>query len=153
MSKVNIIGVGPGAPKYLTGEAEKAVGESDIVVGWEFDLLPPASLIQGKKVFHQDVNNYIQVARDAADEARKTGETVAVLRIGDPCISGGLDRLLDIFRDFEVNIVSGISSTQLAAAIAQINLDESVLISFHENENGRKGIKLSCSMPTGKNGI
>jgi len=134
MNKVHIIGVGPGAPEYLTGEAEEAIREAGIVVGWEFDLLPPKSLIKGKKVFLQDVRNYIKVAGEAADEARKTGETVAVLRIGDPCISGGLNGLLEVFHDFEVNIVPGISSTQVAAATARINLDESVLISFHENE-------------------
>ncbi|MFC1991798.1 precorrin-6y C5,15-methyltransferase (decarboxylating) subunit CbiE [Chloroflexota bacterium] len=134
MNKVHIIGVGPGATKYLTAEAEEAIRESDIVVGWEFDLLPPKSLIKGKRIFLQDVNNYIRVAGEAADTARKTSETVAVLRIGDPCISGGLIKLLEIFSDFEVNIVPGISSTQLAAAIVRINLDESVLISFHENE-------------------
>ena len=134
MNKVYIIGVGPGATKYLTAEAVGAIRESDIVVGWEFDLLPAESIIKGKKVFLQDVKNYVRVAGEAADGARKTGETVAVLRIGDPCISGGLDRLLDIFSDFDINIVSGISSTQLAATTARVNLDESVLISFHENE-------------------
>ncbi len=134
MNKVYIIGVGPGAAKYLTEEATDAIREADIIVGWEFDLLPAESLIQGKKVFLQDVKNYVRVAGEAAEEARKTGETVAVLRIGDPCISGGLDRLLDIFRDFQVNIIPGISSTQLAAVTARVNLDESVLISFHENE-------------------
>jgi cobalt-precorrin-7 (C5)-methyltransferase len=135
MNKVNIVGVGPGAPKYLTEEAKEAIREADIIVGWELDLLPPKPLIQGKKIFLQDVKNYIQVAGEAADEARKTGETVAVLRIGDPCISGGLNGLLQVFHDFDVNIVPGISSTQVAAAIARINLDESVLISFHENED------------------
>ena len=80
------------------------------------------------------MKNYIQVVEEAADEARNTGETVAVLRIGDPCISGGLDRLLKVFHDFDVSIVPGISSTQVVAAFARINLDESVLISFHDNE-------------------
>ena len=74
-----------------------------------------------------------KVAEEAADEARKQGETVAVLRIGDPCISSGLAGLLKVFHDFEVKIVPGISSIQLAAAAAQINIDESVIISFHED--------------------
>ena len=134
MKKAYIIGVGPGASRYLTREAEEAIGESDIIVGWEFDLLPPQALIKGKQVILQDVNNYVRTAEDAAEEARKTGKTVAVLRIGDPGISGGLERLLKVFHDFDISIISGISSTQLAAAVARINLDESVLISFHENE-------------------
>ena len=134
MNKVYIIGVGPGAPRYITGEAAEAIRQSGIVVGWEFDLLPPAELIKGKTVFLQKAGDYTKVAGEAAEEARRTGGTVAILRIGDPCISGGLNRLLEIFHDFEIAVVPGISSTQLAAAAARVNLDESVLISFHEND-------------------
>ncbi len=134
MNKVYIVGVGPGSPRYLTMEAERVIREANIVVGWEFDLLPARSLTTGKKVYLQDVNNYIQVAEEAADEARKTGETVAVLRVGDPCISSGLVGLLKVFHNSEVSVVPGISSVQLAAAAAQINIDESVVISFHDGE-------------------
>lgn len=129
---VYFVGVGPGSPKYLTREAEEAIREASVIVGWELDLLPARHLIDGKKIYLQNVKNYVQVAETAAKEARKTNETVAVLRIGDPCISSGLDGLLKVFPDFEVRIVSGISSIQLAAAAAQINIDESVLISFHD---------------------
>ncbi len=133
-NKAYIVGVGPGSPRYLTAEAERVIREASIVVGWELDLLPVRSLTTNKKVYLQDVNNYIQVAEEAADEARKGGETVVVLRIGDPCISSGLVRLLKVFHDFEVSVVPGISSIQLAAATARINIDESVLISFHNGE-------------------
>lgn len=132
MNKVYIVGVGPGSPACLTKEAERAIREANIVVGWEFDLLPAKSLTMGKRVYLQDVKNYLQVAEQAADEARKKGETVAVLRIGDPCISSGLDSLLKVFHDFEVKIVPGVSSIQFTAAIARIYLDESVVISFHD---------------------
>ena len=119
-NKAYIVGVGPGSRKYLTAEAKRAIREASIVVGWEFDLLPAKSLTTDKEVYLQDVNNYIQVAEEAADEARKRGETVAVLRIGDPCISSGLAGLLKVFHNFEVKIVPGTSSIQLAAATAQI---------------------------------
>ena len=137
-NKVYIVGVGPGSPRYLTTEAERVIREASIVVGWELDLLPARSLTTGKKIYFQDANNYIQVAEEAADEARKRGETVAVLRIGDPCISSGLAGLLKVFHDFEVKIVPGISSIQLAAATAQINIDESVIISFHDGGDDLK---------------
>jgi len=137
-NKAYIVGVGPGSRKYLTAEAKRAIREASIVVGWEFDLLPAKSLTTDKEVYLQDVNNYIQVAEEAADEARKRGETVAVLRIGDPCISSGLAGLLRVFHDFEVKIVPGISSIQLAVATAQINIDESVIISFHDGGDDSK---------------
>ena len=151
MNKVYIVGVGPGSPRYLTREAERVISEANIVVGWEFDLLPARPLTTGKKVYLQDVNNYLQVAKEAAAEAKKKGETVVVLRIGDPCISGGLDGLLEVFHDFEVNIVSGISSTQVAAATARINLDESVLVSFHDGEEDLEEKKRFMLDAFGKN--
>ncbi len=133
-----IVGTGPGSPRYLTIEAERIIRGVSIVVGWEFNFLPVKSLIADKKVYLQNASNYIQVAEEAADEARKQGETVVVLRIGDPCISSGLVGLLKVFHDFEVKIVPGISSIQLAAATAQINIDESVIISFHEDGDDLK---------------
>ncbi len=133
MNKVYIVGTGPGAPIYLTAEARSAIKKAGILVGWEFNFLPVQSLIADKKIYLQDAKNYLQVAEQAADDARKQGLNVAVLRIGDPCISSGLTGLLRIFHDFEVKIVPGISSIQIAAAIAQINIDESVIVSFHES--------------------
>ncbi|MFC2043901.1 precorrin-6y C5,15-methyltransferase (decarboxylating) subunit CbiE [Chloroflexota bacterium] len=132
MKKVYIVGTGPGSPRYLTTEAQRVIREADILVGWDQNFDPVRSLIVDKKVYLQDVSNYIQVARQVADEARKNGKTVAVVRIGDPCISSGLIELLEIFHDFEIKIIPGISSVQMAAAASRINLDESVIISFHE---------------------
>lgn len=134
MSKVYIVGTGPGSPNYLTRVAERVIREANIFVGWETNFIPVRSLTTGKKVYIQDVRNHIQVSEAAADEARKTGEEVVVLRVGDPCISSGLVNLLKVFHDFEVEIIPGVSSIQLAAAAAQINIDESVVISFHHRE-------------------
>jgi precorrin-6y C5,15-methyltransferase (decarboxylating) CbiE subunit len=130
--KVYIVGVGPGSPELVTGAARKAIEKAGIIVGWEMNFLPVKSLLAGKKVYLQDASNYLKLAGEAADEARKSGETVAVVRIGDPCLSGGLNGLLKIFHDFEVEVIPGISSVQIMAAAARINLDESVIISFHE---------------------
>ena len=134
-NKAYIVGTGPGSPEYLTMEAQRVIREAGIVVGWEFNFLPAKALTADKKVYLQDAGNYIQIAEEAADEARERGETIAVLRIGDPCISSGLDALLRIFHDFEVEVIPGISSIQMAAAIARVNIDESVVVSFHEDKD------------------
>jgi precorrin-6y C5,15-methyltransferase (decarboxylating) CbiE subunit len=134
MHKVYIVGTGPGSANYLTVEAQRVINEASIIVGWELNFLPVKSLTVGKKVYIQDASNYMRVVQEAADEARKHGETVAVLRIGDPCISSGLTGLLKVFHDFEIKIVPGISSVQMMAASARINIDEAVIISFHESK-------------------
>ncbi len=131
--KAYIVGVGPGSPEYVTAEAQKIINEAGIILGWELNFTPVKDLITNKKVYLQEAGNYLKLAHEAADEARRSGDTVAIVRIGDPCISSGLDALLDIFNDFYIETIPGISSVQKAAAVARINLDESVIISFHED--------------------
>ncbi len=127
-----IVGVGPGDSEHVTPKAIRAITESEIILGWELDLAPVRDLVEDKKVFLQNVRNFMEVAREAIEEAKRTGEKLAVLRIGDPCVSSGLGELLEMLKGFEVEIVPGISSIQLGAAIAGINLDDSALVSFHD---------------------
>ncbi len=130
--KVYIVGVGPGSLRYLTEETRAAVTASEIVLGWELDLLPVKDFLPGKEVCVQNVTNYREEATRVAQLAKKTGKTVAIPRIGDPCISSGLLELLDVFSGFDVEIIPGISSVQVAAAIARINIDDSAVVSFHD---------------------
>lgn len=130
--KAYVIGVGPGSPEYLTDRARNAIRSAEVVLGWELDLLPIKRMLNDKEVHLQNVSNYTDVAKRVAKLALKARKTVAVLRVGDPCISSGLASLLQTFSRFDVEIISGISSTQVAASIARINLDDSVVISFHD---------------------
>src|SRR5437660_8605473 len=110
------------------------------------DLLPVRDCIAGKHVFLQDVSNYMKAARAAVREARSSRKALAIPRVGDPCLSSGLKGLLRALSGFEIEIQSGISSVQLAAAIAQINLDESSIISFHDlgDPEQKKRYLLGC---------
>ena len=134
-----IVGIGPGgSPKWLTHAAEEAIKESDIILAWDWSLKPVQNLVAGKTIFFQVTKDYLQKEKDAAERARKTGETVAVLRVGDPCVSSSLSQVLEVFCDFDIRIVPSAGAAQFAAARAQICLDESVLVSFHD---GREAIK------------
>ncbi len=127
-----IVGVGPGASDLLTDRARAVVAESDAILAWELNLRPLAGTIAGKRLFVQHPDDYEAVAAEAADEVRRTNGTLAVVRIGDALVSSGLTALLALLHDFEVRVVPGIGSAQLAAAAAAVNLDETVLFSFHE---------------------
>jgi cobalt-precorrin-7 (C5)-methyltransferase len=134
-----IVGIGPGgSPKWLTHAAEDAIKESQIILAWDWSLKPVKDLVIGKTLFFQETKNYLQKEKDAAERSRATGETVAVLRVGDPCVSSSLAQVLEVFDDFDVRIVPSAGAAQFAAARAQICLDESVLVSFHD---GREEIK------------
>ena len=136
-NKAYIIGVGPGSPDYVYPDTRKKIESAGIIVGWELDIAPVKELTKGKKVFLQEGANYLNVPAEAAEEARKTGETVALLKLGDPLVSpAGLDGLIETFKDFDVEIIPGISTVQLAAARAKVTLDESVIIMYHPASDG-----------------
>ncbi len=128
-----IIGVGPGGSDFLTERARDRIARSHAILGWDLDLVPVKGLLAGKEIYLQSVKNYRQVAFEVAARFRTAGARVAILRIGDPCVSSGLRGLLDLFKDYEIEIVPGISSVQIAASLARINLDEAVVITFHES--------------------
>jgi len=130
--RLDIVGVGPGDPELVTPQAVAAIRSAEIVVGWELDLQPVAPWLKHQRVFRQTVKNYRRVIRHVARLARRTRQRVAVPRVGDPCISSGLKGLLELFHDFDISVISGVSSVQMAAALATINLDEAALFSFHD---------------------
>jgi precorrin-6y C5,15-methyltransferase (decarboxylating) CbiE subunit len=144
--KAFLVGVGPGASTLLTPEARAIILEAEIILGWDMDLLPIRDCIAGKKVFLQDVRNYVQATRAAVREAKRTRKLLAVPRVGDPCLSSGLKGLMRALAGFDVHIHPGISSVQLAAAYACINLDESAIISFHDlgDPEEKKRYMLDC---------
>lgn len=131
--KAFIIGVGPGSSEFLSERARERIRRSQVVLGWDLDLLPAKDLLAGKEVYLQDVRNYREAARQVAEKFRDTDTSVAILRVGDPCISSGLTGLLELFAGYEIEVVSGVSSVQVAASLARINIDEAVVITFHES--------------------
>ncbi len=144
--KASLIGVGPGSPELVTPAARRAVKRAGIVLGWDLDLKPVEDCLKGKKVFLQDVKNYVRATRAAVREAKKRKAVLAIPRVGDPCLSSGLKGLLRALEGFQVEIIPGISSIQLAAALARVNIDESVPISFHTfgDPEDKKQFMLDC---------
>ena len=78
----------------------------------------------------------------AALVTRESGEAVAVLRVGDLCVSSSLSKLMGVFRDFEVVIIPAVGSVQFSAAAAQICIDEALVVSFHDGRENLKASKL-----------
>ncbi len=130
-----LVGVGPGDSRLVTPEARAIISNAGIILGWDMDLLPVRDCVHGKKVFLQDVGNYMRATHAAVREARRSREALVVPRVGDPCLSSGLKGLLRALGKFQVSIHSGISSIQVAAAHARINLDESAIVSYHDLGN------------------
>ncbi len=128
MSKLYIVGIGPGSKDYLTLASKKAVESSDVVIGSRraLDLFEIPD--QGKVELNaQNMDEYMKMAVSEA----KNGKTVALLSTGDPGFSGILKPILKLKEDICIEVIPGVSSVQLCASKLKIPWDEADLITMH----------------------
>jgi len=129
MGKVFAVGVGPGSQNYITEMVRKIVVDADVIVGHKYTLDIISNLIQGKKIhiitMDDQEKTYQQIKKGLEDEI------LVVPFTGDVNFSESevVDRLIEVFGDVE--IISGISSIQVAASKAKIPLDKSRVITMH----------------------
>ncbi len=132
MAKLNIVGVGPGSPDYVTPAARKTVQEAQVVIGAQRSL----------NLFHQDIHGEtmaltaknLNAAIKYAVESTERGKNVALLSTGDPGFSGMLKTVLNskLIKAIEVNVIPGVSSIQTCAARLGISWDDACLFTFHQ---------------------
>ena len=132
MAKLNIVGVGPGSPDYVTPAARKTVQQAQVIVGAQRSLNLFTSDIKGETMVLTAKN--LNDALKYAVESIKEGKNVALLSTGDPGFSGLLRTVLksNLAKNVEINIVPGISSLQACAARLAISWDDAALFTFHE---------------------
>ena len=129
MGGVFAVGVGPGSQNYITEIVRKTIVSADIIVGHKYTLDIISSLIQDKKVhiikMEDQEKTYQQIKKELG------GGILVVPFTGDVNFSESevVDRLIEVFG--EVEIISGISSVQVAASKAKIPLDKSRVITMH----------------------
>lgn len=149
MGSVYAVGVGPGSPKYITGVVQDIISKSDVVVGYRYTMQTIQHLIGDKETHHVTMANqeevYIGVARTL------NNKTLVVPFTGDVNFSESevVDRLVEIFGD--VVLVPGISSVQVAAAMAHIPLDKCDVITMHvSGDIGNKKRRMLQALRKGK---
>ncbi len=132
MSKIYLVGTGPGAADYLTFTAFKTVELADVLVGSRraLNLFPD---YQGDTL-ELRARNMDEMMTKTVKLAR-IGNTVVVLSTGDPGFSGVLKPIQELAGEIEVEVVPGISSLQLCAARLLIPWDEANLITLHGKGN------------------
>lgn len=127
MSKLYIVGIGPGSEDYLTPAAKKAVESSDIVIGSKraLDLFKTES-----QKIELNAENMKDMMKQAIILTGK-GKVVSLLSTGDPGFSGILKPILELKPDVNIEVIPGVSSVQLCAAKLKIPWDEANLITMH----------------------
>jgi cobalt-precorrin-7 (C5)-methyltransferase len=132
MSKLYLVGTGPGSSDYLTTAAIKSAESVDVLVGSQraLDLFPGfggATLVLKARNMDEMMKKSVSLV-DA-------GKNVAILSTGDPGFSGVLKPILKLRDDLDLEVIPGISSLQLAAARLFIPWDQVNLLTLHGKGN------------------
>lgn len=128
MSKLYLVGIGPGTKEYLTFKAKKIADSSEILVGSRraLDLFKDSP---AEKIILEAAK--IESGLKLAISKAVQGNSVAILSTGDPGFSGVLKPILNLAQNIQIEIIPGISSIQLCAAELQISWDEADLVTLH----------------------
>ena len=128
MNKVFAVGVGPGSSSYVTDVVKNVILKCDVVIGYGYTLKTIEDLIGGKQILEVTKKNQEEAYQKIAKE---DNHTILVPFTGDVNFSESevVDRLIEIFD--EVEIIPGISSTQVAASKAKVPTDKSKVITMH----------------------
>lgn len=119
MSKVFIVGLGPGDKRFLSGEAMSALEAADVLCGYTVyvDLVHP--LFPEKETFTTPMKKEIDRCRWALDTA-KAGKSVAMVCSGDAGVYGMAGPILELSVDYpevEIAIVPGITAALSGGAV------------------------------------
>ena len=128
MSKLHLVGIGPGSKEYLTFKALKTVESSDILIGSRRALELFQDVCADKiELCVQNMDEMLKLAVSKACQ----GESVSLLSTGDPGFSGVLKPILKLAGDLDIDVVPGVSSIQICAAKLNIPWDVANVITMH----------------------
>ena len=154
LAKLNIVGVGPGSPDYVTPAARKNVQQADVVIGAQRSLNLFAEDIKGETMVltAKNLNSALKFGVESAEK----GKNVTLLSTGDPGFSGLLRTVLksNLVKAVEINVIPGVSSIQACAARLGISWDDACLFTFHEgNVTAEEKNRLALCLKNGKDAM
>ena len=129
MTKITVLGVGPGDPDLLTLKAKNALESADIVAGFETVLGPVRRWIKGEALPMR--------YRDQEEVLAYVGEQVSAGKKCVVCAWGDLNfsarELVDRVRRRadEIELIPGISSVQVACTRLGLQMEESIFVTMH----------------------
>lgn len=119
MNKLFVVGLGPGDARYLTEQARKALGMSDLICGYSvyIDLVRP--LYPEKEFFTTPMKQEIDRCRHALASAQQ-GVTTAMVCSGDAGVYGMASPVLELAGEYpgvDIEVVPGITAALSGAAV------------------------------------
>jgi len=127
MSKLFVVGIGPGGLNHMTFEAREAIEKADVVVGYKTYLEFIEPLLKEKEVVSSGMMREVERCSQALDIAA-SGKTVALVSSGDAGIYGMAGLALELaevpagatqspYETVEIVVVPGVSAVQAAASV------------------------------------
>lgn len=117
--KLYLVSVGPGVSDLITPMAERAIKESDVIVGYELYLTWIQDWIAGKKIFKQPLTQERERAATAIQAARE-GATVSLISSGDIGVYAMAALAYEEMAeddDFDVALLPGITAALSCASL------------------------------------
>ena len=129
MEKILVLGVGPGAPEYLTQKARELAQSCHVLIGGERNL----SMFQEFALEKIPLTGSLETVIDYMKEhfGRKR---IGVLVSGDPGLFSMLGVLRRHFPEEALDVVPGISALQYFFARLKLPWNDAVIVSLHGRE-------------------
>ena len=120
-----MVGLGPGNPATITGQAREALAASEVVVGYRTYVALAEEMIQGKEIIASPMTRELDRAGQAVDRAL-AGAKVALISSGDPGVYAMAAVVFELAKSrglslgqggLRVEIVPGVAAVTAAASL------------------------------------
>lgn len=119
MSKIYVVGIGPGAYEQMTGSAIAALEASDVIIGYTVYVDLVREYFPGKELLTTPMKKEVERCRLAFEEAKK-GKTVSMICSGDAGVYGMAGLMYEVgtgYPEVELEIVPGVTAALGGAAV------------------------------------
>ena len=119
MSKIYVVGIGPGEYEQMTLKAIHALEASDVIIGYTVYVDLVREHFAGKEFMTTPMKKEVDRCVIAFEEAKK-GKTVSMICSGDAGVYGMSGLIYEISRDYpgiEIEIVSGVTAALSGGAV------------------------------------
>ena len=119
MAKIFVVGIGPGSYENMTQQAQEALADCDVIVGYTVYIDLVKEHFPDKRMLTTPMRREVERCRLAFEQAQQ-GKTVAMICSGDAGIygmTGVMEELKAEYPGVEVENVPGISAVISGAAI------------------------------------
>lgn len=119
MNTLFVVGIGPGGPEFLTGEAREALSRAQVLCGYTVYVDLVAPLFPGKETYTSPMTKELGRCRWALETAQ-SGRDVAFVCSGDAGVYGMAGLLLQLASQFpavEIRVVAGVTAALSGGAV------------------------------------